>query len=762
MYQALTLSIGRIFISTKPLDLLGPFTKDDQAFLYLLTIQDHVSTFSIVYPLKLRSDTPAAILDAINQLRVWTEIAPKVLRTGNAQELTLASFVKSLAKLGVSFCPSLPYSPQENGKAERLNRKLGDMARAMLTQSGMPTRLCELYGQPPSIAAVYPFGSDALVHIPAVHQHHKLDVRAIECKLLKPLLSGGWLLWELSTNKMVQSASIIFPQFQLANTTRESSSKGSLRHIVNTMLLGEVPTEKYFESENKAINLILMAKDVNIPTHLGKALSGAYQENWKAACQAELDQIATRDVWEVLPKLPGMKNIGHCWVFDLKRNLDGTVKKFKARLVARGDRQRPGIDCAEMYAPTASLMSLHLLMGTAVLKGWQVASFDVSGAYLYSLVEECVLMEPAVDFLMELWGKVLHLKKALYGMRQAGRCWWKFLLGILEHLGFVATEVDQSLYIFRNGVSVIVIWIHVDDGIITSNTPSAISNFRNALCTELDIKWLEKLTQIVRLECAIREGEVVMTQKYLTEGILEAYPRQLIQRYAPLPVLPVGGMTPTAKTLDPTPFRLVIGLLEYLVSGMRPDLAFAVNYLAHHSIAPTTEHWELLDHVVGYLLKTCDQGVRICLEKLSLNLWGGDLECSQTGFIIKLGEAPILWASKRQSVVALSTRAAEYVALSDSTQNFVQAINQLTHLTGHFDKSIFCNNQAAVQVAIDNKSRKRMQYLDHAFFFVNNTIRKHGIKVTWVKTADIQDDTLTKRLSGQTIWQSLPFLGVSG
>ncbi|MBW0540259.1 hypothetical protein O181_079974 [Austropuccinia psidii MF-1] len=331
------------------------------------------------------------------------------------------------------------------------------------------------------------------------------------------------------------------------------------------MLLGEVLTEKYFESENQAIDWIIMAKDVNIPTHLGKVLSGAYQENWRAACQEELDQMATRDVWEVLTKLPGMKTIGHHWVFDLKRNLDGTVEKIKARLISRGDRQRPGIDCAETYTLTASLMSLHLLMGTAVLKGWQVASFDVSGAYLYSPVEECILMEPPVNFLPALRGKVLHLKKALYGIRQAGGCWWKFLSGILERLGFVVTEVDQSLYIFQNGVSIIAIWIHVDDGVITLNTPSAISDFRNAFCTELNIKWLEKLTQIVGLECAIGKANMMRCS---TTG-------------------PASGQNEVnCQNFGPDPF-----LVGHWFAGVP---------------SPTTEHWELLDHVVGYLLKTRD------------------------------------------------------------------------------------------------------------------------------------------------------------
>ncbi|MBW0535962.1 hypothetical protein O181_075677 [Austropuccinia psidii MF-1] len=446
----------------------------------------------------------------MNQLGVHTKITPKVLRTDNPQE-----FTDSLAKLGVCFYPLLPYSPLENGKAERLNMMLGDMARAMMAQSGMPTRFwqfayasacfihnripnsrCvnslpyqELYGRALSITVLYPFGTDVLVHTPSVHQQHKLDARAIECKLLKPLLTGGWLLWEPSTDKMVQSASVIFPKFQSSNMPPQLPTKGSLQHIVNTMSLGEVPTEKYFKLENQAIDSIALAKDMGIPNHLAQQLSGVHQDKWGEACRAELAQMVARDVWEAVPEQPGMKTIRNCWVFDLKHNLDGTVEKFKALLIARGDKQRPGINCAETYAPTASLMLLDLLLGTAVLKGWQVASFDVSSAYLYSPVDECVLVESPIVLLPALWGKELHLKKALYCMRQVGRCWWKFLSGILDCLGFFVTEVDQSLYIFCNGVTIIAIWIHIDDGVVTSNSQSAISNFKSSLCAELEIKW---------------------------------------------------------------------------------------------------------------------------------------------------------------------------------------------------------------------------------------------------------------------------------
>ncbi|MBW0496324.1 hypothetical protein O181_036039 [Austropuccinia psidii MF-1] len=187
---------------------------------------------------------------------------------------------------------------------------------------------------------------------------------------------------------MVQSESIIFPQFQSSTDSSRPTSKEFLGHIVNTMSLVEVLTEHLFATENQAIDSLILVKDVSIPEHLGQALLGPHREKWRQACIAKLDQMATRDVWEVVEKKPGMKTIGHRWVFD------GSVECFKARLVACGDRQQPGVDCAEMYAPTASLMSLSLVLATAILKNWQVASFNVSCTYLYSPIDETILIEP--------------------------------------------------------------------------------------------------------------------------------------------------------------------------------------------------------------------------------------------------------------------------------------------------------------------------------------------------------------------------------
>ncbi|MBW0531685.1 hypothetical protein O181_071400 [Austropuccinia psidii MF-1] len=157
------------------------------------------------------------------------------------------------------------------------------------------------------------------------------------------------------------------------------------------------------------------------------------------------------------------------------------------------------------------------------------------------------------------------------------------------------------------------------------------------------------------LKCEFGKGELTISQRPFTNSILDAYPRQIFHHDSPLPVLPEGS-----SELDPTPFRSFIGSLAYLVSSSRPYLAFAGNYLAQNSVEATKAHWEPLDNVIGYLLKTWGHSLCLCPGKLPLSLWGnagwgGYLKQSQTGFILEFWNAPIPWGSKQQSILELST-----------------------------------------------------------------------------------------------------------
>ncbi|MBW0535707.1 hypothetical protein O181_075422 [Austropuccinia psidii MF-1] len=188
-------------------------------------------------------------------------------------------------------------------------------------------------------------------------------------------------------------------------------------------------------------------------------------------------------------------------------------------------------------------------------------------------------------------------------------------------------------------------WIHIDNGVVTSNSPATIESFRKTLCSNFEIKWSHTLQQIVGLEYAFGKGEVTIMQTRLTRKILKAHPRKVIQQDFPLQPLPSITLAVQGPIVEATPFRSAIGLLAYLFSRSFPDLDFSFNYLARHSMRLLAAHWELLYPVVAYLLKSHRHGIMLNPGFFSLDLWsdagwGAKLEQSQSGFMQSSGIVP--------------------------------------------------------------------------------------------------------------------------
>jgi hypothetical protein len=140
------------------------------------------------------------------------------------------------------------------------------------------------------------------------------------------------------------------------------------------------------------------------------------------------------------------------------------------------------------------------------------------------------------------------------------------------------------------------------------------------------------------------------------------------------------------------------------------------------------EHWHALDHLIGYIKKNPRKGLKFSQGTVAVQLfvdtgWGGEHKCSTPRFMLQHYGNPITWGSKRQEVVAMSTCAAEYVALSIATQHLANLkiiLNDIDPVTSY---EILCNNQAAVLVATNNSSKKKTNYLQRAFYFVNDFVR---------------------------------------
>lgn len=173
-----------------------------------------------------------------------------------------------------------------------------------------------------------------------------------------------------------------------------------------------------------------------------------------------------------MDKPPQEKVIGCRTVLRHKYKPDGSLDRHKTRVVAKGFAQRPGIDFFETFAPTARLSSLRLLMAIAVEYDLQVHQLDVTTAYLNGNMDTEIFMDKP-ELLSEMLeriveeendgeltskakvmlkdlsrgNKVCKLRRALYGLRQAGRQWYAKLSEAFKEMGLVPTSADPCVYL---------------------------------------------------------------------------------------------------------------------------------------------------------------------------------------------------------------------------------------------------------------------------------------------------------------------------
>ena len=135
--------------------------------------------------------------------------------------------------------------------------------------------------------------------------------------------------------------------------------------------------------------------------------------------------------WEITELPPGRTAIGCRWVYAVKTKLDGEFEKAKARIVAQGFTQRPGMDYYDITSPVVKFDSLRVLLAIANTLDWEIEMMDVKGGYLHSMLKEEIYMHQPDGF-DDGSGQVLKLQQVLYGLKQSGRTWHQRL----RHMGY--------------------------------------------------------------------------------------------------------------------------------------------------------------------------------------------------------------------------------------------------------------------------------------------------------------------------------------
>jgi len=119
---------------------------------------------------------------------------------------------------------------------------------------------------------------------------------------------------------------------------------------------------------------------------------------WKKAAEEEINSLYENGTWELVLLPEGRKAVGSKWMFKIKRHADGSIERYKARVVAKRYSQHPGLDYTEVFAPTFRMASLRTIIALSALKGWELHSIDISCAFLNGDLEEDIYMQQPEEF----------------------------------------------------------------------------------------------------------------------------------------------------------------------------------------------------------------------------------------------------------------------------------------------------------------------------------------------------------------------------
>ena len=204
------------------------------------------------------------------------------------------------------------------------------------------------------------------------------------------------------------------------------------------------------------------------PKHFQEAVCSKI---WDSSMTKEVVALEDSHTWDITDLPPGKVALDILWVYKIKYNADGSIKRNKSRLVVKGNKQVEGTDYNEMVAPIVKMTTIRTLLRLVAAKKWEVYQMDVQNAFLHGDLEEEVYMKLPPGFRHKHPGKVCRLRKSLYGLKQAPRCWFKKLSDALLKFGFVQSYEDYSLFSYSCKDIEIRVLIYVDDLLICGNNP---------------------------------------------------------------------------------------------------------------------------------------------------------------------------------------------------------------------------------------------------------------------------------------------------
>ena len=515
------------------------------------------------------------------------------------------------------------------------------------------------------------------------------------------------------------------------------------------------------------------ANKIKTPKTLREAQKSSYWPEFEIAIKIENENLTDHQTFEILQDDPHKHKLGTKYVFAIKSDQNGEITRFKARLVAQGYNQIPGLEFGKSYAPVAKMSTILILMVLAVTLNMAIKLLDFKGAFLHSYMpdEYPVYIKTPHGFDIGP-NHMLKLRKSLYGTRNAGYLWYEDLRAELLRQGFQQSIHDQCLFSrTKNGhTTYLATW--VDDVIVVSNDPKIDELLTSLKKHNFDIQTFENLDWYLGLSIQHdrKAGILKISQEAYIDTLLEKFNMTNCNTCdTPMVVDPPNKSDCPEFPLD-KPYRQLLGALAHIARFSRPDILFAVFYLARYQQNPGEAHWKALKRILRYLKGT--KSLALTFRRGETNLaninlhsdkntsidllqaftdadWAGDKDerKSTSGYVITLNDCPILSKSTKQKATAQSTCESESMALARGVTDVIWVRNLLRDLLGILPAKtpVYCDNQSTIDISKNDRGSDKCKHIAITHNFLQENEGK-TIDLLKIPTKDNIADLFTKPL----------------
>jgi hypothetical protein len=623
--------------------------------------------------------------------------------------------------------------------------------------------------------------SEGASHEPASEDPHDPEIRS-------PATNGGNESQDTPANSQETDAG---PR----GSRRSARLSVPRQRLIQSMLAFHVDHEEQEEFEEDYESTDKMSDPIAFTAssspdilNFKQAMQADDSKQFVHAMGEEIEAHTENGHWELIRKddVPsGQDILPAVWAFRRKRKIaTQEVYKWKARLNLHGGRQTYGVNYWETYAPVVNWFSIRLFLIMSLAKGWHTRQIDFVLAYPQADIECDLYMQipQGFRFAGSRQTHALKLKKNLYGQKQAGRVWNQYLTKGLIERGFTQSKVDECVY-YRGSV---IFMVYVDDGILCGPDPQEIQKVIDELQVPTEGTRAFKVSDEGEIDDYLgvkvqRIGSTItLTQPHLIQKILDdlGFKDNTKTKDTPAKVGVILRRDENGKPFDEDwHYRSVIGKMNFLEKSTRPDIAYATHQCARFSIDPKDSHADAIKFIGRYLLGTKDKGLILKTDQDQqfecyvdcdfAGNWHPDdamndpsTAKSRTGYVIKYAGCPIIWASKLQTLTALSTTESEYIGLSTALREVICLMELLNEARDFGIEvmatkptircTVFEDNSGALEIARTPKMRPRTRHINNVYHHFREYVKNGLIEILAVSTHDQSADIFTKPLDFRT------------